>query len=123
MRDGVTSASLGAILKFQRLDVRTVRLAFRGYQVNRPYHALPISNDLFLEILSVTRAAHCLGSAREFRSTLISCKSCLSFSGLINLGAGSDKLLGLLFHSNTQRCLLIDLFLRGVYTHVLRDLH
>ena len=42
---------------------------------------------------------------------------------LINLRTRRNKLLSLFFHTNSQRCLLVNLFLRGVFPDVLRDLH
>jgi len=41
----------------------------------------------------------------------------------VNLTTTRHKLLRLLFHPQAQRRLLIDLFLRRIFPHVLRDLH
>src|SRR5947209_20390950 len=41
---------------------------------------------------------------------------------LINLRARGDELSGLLLHAFAQRRLLVELLLRGVVAHVLRDL-
>src|SRR5439155_27234783 len=46
-----------------------------------------------------------------------------SLSSLINFSTSRHKLLGLLFHPHAQCRLFIDLFLRRVLAHVLRDLH
>ena len=54
------------------------------------------------------------------------CKLCHILSilaALVNLSPRGDKLLRFLLHTNHQRRLVLDLFLRGVLTHVLSDLH
>src|SRR6266511_3034556 len=42
---------------------------------------------------------------------------------LIYLPTRRNKLFSLLFHSHSERRLFIDLFLRSVLSHILRDLH
>src|SRR5690349_8731602 len=42
---------------------------------------------------------------------------------LIDFGAGGDELGGLLLHAGGERRLLVELVLRGVVSHLLRDLH
>src|SRR5205809_3884231 len=42
---------------------------------------------------------------------------------LVDFSTSSHELFGFFFHSNLQRRLFVDLFLRGVFADVLRDLH